>query len=125
MKKILITIALVGVSVGVGSIFVSLFDNNQIENLSASVASSAGYEVYIDSSDYRQELQAIVSDYQLNPTSAQAGTAHALLLGLRVPGEYRDLHLDLVVYFDKQQHAPRPDYAQLQAILAEVTWLSF
>lgn len=125
MKQLGISIGIIVAAVVVGAAVIFSIQGNDISTQKTRAVPVVTPTPEVDSKDYEGEIQEIISEYGAQPSIAKAVEAQSLLLALRVPKEYRDLHLDLVLYFDAQVESQTIDTTQLQQLVAPVTWLRF
>ena len=123
MKNVGISIAIVVAAVAIGAGIIFALQKPNLATQPSQAARLANPPIEIDVAGYEEEVAQMVNAFRKNPSARAAEDAYATLLGLRVPGEYKDLHLDLVLYFNAQTSSQQVELETLEAAAAQVGWL--
>jgi len=127
-KQSLFPLAIIFLTLALAGLMVFVIQEPVDDGSVSSVDTQTAEEITVDPDVYREDLAQVLSVFETRLEEASddlaklvaTETAQASLLALRVPVEYKELHLDLVIVLNDIQSALRSADRSLESSLADL-----
>ncbi len=127
-KHSLFPLAVIFLTIVLAVLMVTVFRTPAPTGVVSSIDTTSAEKVTVDSDGYRMELTSALSVFSADLESASddltklvaTEKAQERLLALRVPVEYKELHLDLVILLNDIKAALRSADRSLETPLAQI-----
>ncbi len=127
-KQSLFPLAIIFLTLALAGLMIFVIQEPVDDGSVSSVDTETAEEITVDPDVYREDLAQVLSVFETRLEEASddlaklvaTETAQASLLALRVPVEYKELHLDLVIVFNDIQSALRSADRSLESSLADL-----